>query len=113
MQQLVGLEGSQEFKKLDVAVLSVTTNAVPQLAQAAADWKIQSPLLSDQGAKVSQAYAVMQWAVANLPGHTFVLVGKDGKVKWIRDYGAPEHGGLMNVPVAQLYPEVKGHLSAQ
>jgi hypothetical protein len=37
-------------------------------------------------------------------------VGKDGRVKWLRDYGAPENGGLMNVPVARLIPEIKRHL---
>jgi hypothetical protein len=44
------------------------------------------------------------------PGHTFVLAGKDGKVKWVRDYGAPENGGLMWVSVAMLHQELAARL---
>jgi hypothetical protein len=40
------------------------------------------------------------------PGHTFVLVGIDGEIAWIRDYGAPQNGELMYVPVDQLVQEI-------
>jgi|GEM_PF-2942796 len=41
------------------------------------------------------------------PGHVFVLVGKDGLVKWIRDYGAE----TMYVEVDELYQEVSRRLA--
>jgi hypothetical protein len=44
------------------------------------------------------------------PGHTFVLVGKDGRVVWVRDYGAMEHGGAMYVPVRDLVAQLGKHL---
>lgn len=42
----------------------------------------------------------------------FVLVGKDRKVKWIRDYGAPQNGGLMYVPVQELNQEITQRLAS-
>jgi hypothetical protein len=38
------------------------------------------------------------------PGHTFVLVDESGMVAWVRDFGAPENGGLMCVVPDQLVP---------
>jgi hypothetical protein len=54
---------------------------------------------------------VLKWAVASgEPGHTFVLVDIDGTITWIRDYGAPENGGVMYVPVDELTQQVKNQL---
>lgn len=107
MQQIVDLQNDPQFQALDVAVLSIATDPLPALANAAQEWQTSVPLLSDTDATVSTAYNVMQWAVpSDEPGHTFVLVGQDGTVQWIRDYGAPEHGGIMYVPVDELTHEV-------
>ena len=111
MQQVVDLEGSPEFQGLGIALLSVTTNPAQDLAAAQQQWRVEAPLLSDQGARVSGSYGVLRWAMpSGAPGHTFVLVGMDGRVRWVQDYGAPENGGRMNVPVAELYRELKGKL---
>ena len=45
-----------------------------------------------------------------MPGHTFVLVDSIGRISWIRDYGAPEHGGLMYVAPKDLVPLVAAHM---
>jgi peroxiredoxin len=56
------------------------------------------PLLSDPGNEVAQAYDVMRWqAATGEPSHTFVLVDEHGDIAWVKDYGAPEHGGIMYV----------------
>lgn len=110
MQQVVDLEGSPQFQSLGVALLSITTDSTPEITQAAQQWAIQTPILSDRTAEVSQSYGVMQWAHGREPGHTFVLVGKDGQVKWIQDYGAPQNGGLMYVEVAELHQEIAARL---
>lgn len=69
-------------------------------------------MLSDRSKEVSEAYDVLQWAVATgEPGHTFILVDEDGEILWIRDYGAPQNGGLMYVPVAELVDQVSERLS--
>ncbi|BDG61184.1 hypothetical protein caldi_22740 [Caldinitratiruptor microaerophilus] len=44
---------------------------------------------------MAHPYGVMRWAVGNEPGHPFVLVDASGQVRWLRDYDAPENGGLM------------------
>ncbi len=49
------------------------------------------PLLTDADTRVSQSYDVMQYALdSGEPSHTFVLVGADGNVLWVKDYGAPD-----------------------
>jgi peroxiredoxin Q/BCP len=113
MDQVVDLEGSPEFQALDVSLVSIAIDPLEQLILAVRSWNVRTPHLSDQGAKVSRSYGVLQWAMGNgEPGHTFVLVGKDGKIKWVRDYGAPANGGLMYVPIDRLYQEVAARLPA-
>ena len=114
MQQIVDLEGSQEFRALDVQLVSIATDSVSDLALAARQYPVSSPLLSDQGGKVVSAYDVLQWAMSNgEPGHTFVLIGKDGKVRWIRDYGAMGNGGRMYVPVPEINQELGQRLNVR
>ena len=105
------LEGSPDFQSLNVALVSIAIDPVSDLSLAVNEFGINTPLLSDEGRTVSERYGVLQWAMPNgEPGHTFVLVGKDGKVKWVRDYGAPENGGLMWVSVAVLHQELAARL---
>ena len=77
----------------------------PQDAQAASrfEYGITVPMLVDNDHSVSETYDVLQWAVGTgEPGHTFILVEATGDLAWILDYGAPENGGLMYVPVEEL-----------
>lgn len=93
-------------------LISFGTDPLPALRSAAQEWNVTTPLLSDADGSVSQAYGVLQWSMASgEPGHTFVLVGRDGKVKWIRDYGAPQNGGLMYVLVDELSREISQRLN--
>jgi hypothetical protein len=46
------------------------------------------------------------------PGHAFFLVGSDGRVAWVRDYAAPEHGGLMYVPPDEIASQVQEALAS-
>jgi len=70
-------------------------------------------MLVDPDATVSTAYDVMQWAVGTgEPGHTFILVDAAGEIAWIRDYGAPENGGLMYVPIEELTQHIGAALDA-
>jgi peroxiredoxin len=114
MQQIVDLQKAPNFQALHVALVNVTTDQLPALTNAAREWSVTTPLVSDTDRKVSQSYGVLQWAMpSGEPGHTFVLVGQDGRVKWIRDYGAPQNGGLMYVPVNDLSQEITQRLNAR
>lgn len=112
MQQIVDLQNDQDFQSLGVEVVSIAFDSPAELSQAASELGITSvPMLTDTDHRVSEQYDVLKWAVATgEPGHTFILVGEDGKVLWIKDYGAPENGGVMYVPVTELTSQVKSHL---
>jgi len=111
MQQVVDLEGSQQFQALPITLVSISIDPTPQLAEAVAESGVISPLLYDKDGKVTAAYGADQWAMpSGEPGHTFVLVGRDGMVKWIRDYGAPQNGGLMYVSPSDLIPDLEAAL---
>jgi peroxiredoxin len=111
MQQIVDLQDDPEFQSLDVAFVSIAFDSPEVLRQAGQEFGTTIPLLSDQDHKVSEAYGVLQWAVATgEPGHTFVLVDEAGEVVWIQDYGAPENRGVMYVPVEELVNEIRTHL---
>ena len=111
MQQVVDLEGSQQFQALPITLVSISIDPTPQLAEAVAEFGVTSPHLYDKDGVVTAAYGADQWAMpSGEPGHTFVLVGRDGMVRWIRDYAAPANGGLMYVPPADLLPELQSAL---
>jgi hypothetical protein len=74
--------------------------------------------VADPDNRVADRYGVMRWRVPQTadvdsaePGHTFVLVDEVGRIAWIRDYGAPENGGLMYVAPDDLIPAIDRALS--
>ncbi len=111
MKQIVDLQNDAAFQALDVALLSIALDTPAELAAGAQEYGITVPMLTDADKKVSEAYDVLQWAVATgEPGHTFILVNQDGKVAWIRDYGAPQNDGVMYVPVDELTQQIQANL---
>ena len=54
----------------------------------------------------------MQWAVGTgEPGHTFILVDKNGAIRWIRDYGSPSlPEPTMYVETAEMVQQVRDSL---
>jgi peroxiredoxin len=108
MDQIVDLENDPEFAGLNVELVSVAFDSPDVLSAAGAEYGVgPTPLLSDPDGAVSEAYDVLQWAVATgEPGHTFVLVDAAGKVRWIQDYGAPENRGVMYVETSEIAAEV-------
>lgn len=107
MQQVVDLQNSKDFQALGVEFLSISPDSVDSWAKEGASLGIRTSTLSDDGNRVANAYGVMEWSMeSGEPGHTFVLVDRAGSVSWIRDYGAPEHGGLMYVSPKELVPLV-------
>ncbi len=111
MKQVVDLQNNRDFRNLGVALLSISPDPIEAWREGAAEFRIRTPVLSDEGNRVANRYGVMQWQMATgEPGHTFVLVGADGRIRWIRDYGAPENGGVMYVLPDQLLKELRPQL---
>jgi len=94
---------------MDVALLKISIDSLEDLRQEADRLGIRTPMLSDEELRVVKAYG-LPLTHGGEPGHIFVLVGRDGIVKWVKDYGAPENGGLMYVEVDELRREVSSRV---
>jgi peroxiredoxin len=113
MQQIVDLENDPSFQNLNVALLSIALDSPAELQQAGQQAGVsKTPLLTDPGGQVSKAYDVLKWALpSGEPGHTFILVDKDGKIAWIKDYGSPDNPNrTMYVPVSELVQAIQSNL---
>ena len=111
MKQVVDLQKSGAFQNLGVELLSLSPDPVSAWRDEGGGMGISLPMLSDPDNKVWIKYGTINWTMAsNEPGHTFVLVDETGTVAWVRDYGAPEHGGVMFVPPDELVQLIKEHL---
>ncbi len=112
MSQVVDLQEDEKFSSLGVELLSISPDPLDFWEAEAKKYEIELPVLSDPGNEVADSYGVMKWAVGAEPGHTFVLVEESGKIAWIRDYGAPENGGLMYVMPAEVVDELRERLKS-
>ena len=111
MQQVVDLQNDDAFEKLRVELLAISPDSVSAWRKEGGTLGVTVPMLSDTGNTVWMKYGIPAWMMAtNEPGHTFFLVGRDGKIAWLRDYGAPEHGGAMYVAPDQLVSQVAEEL---
>ena len=113
MEQIVDLQNDPDFQDLNVQVISIARDSVAEMAPETQNLGISTiPVLSDPDLKVSEEYEVLQWAIENgEPSHTFILVDKDGKIVWIKDYGAPDNPNrTMYVEVDELIQYVNQNL---
>ena len=99
--QIVAIEKEMpKFKALGVArLVSITGDPLDLIGQKVADEGITSPVLSDSGYSVSDTYGARAFGMMNgqMAGHSFILVGKDGRIRWRADYGG-EPNYTMFVP---------------
>jgi peroxiredoxin len=89
-------------------LVSITTDPLDQLMQKVADEKISIPVLSDASRTVSTAYAGNQYGMMgnSRDGHTFIVIGPNGRIEWRADYGgAPNY--TMYVPVPDLIADLR------
>jgi peroxiredoxin len=111
MQQVVDLQNDKAFNELGVQLLAISPDPVAAWRKEGGDLGVTVPMLSDTDNDVWLQYGIPDWMMmSNEPGHTFFLVGSDGKVLWLRDYGAPEHGGAMYVEPTELVSQVSQQL---
>jgi len=101
-----------QFKALGIdQIVSITTDPLNSLQQKVSDEGITIPVLSDPQLAVSQAYTANGYGMMgnSRDGHTFIVVGSDGTIKWRADYGgAPNY--TMYVPVSNLIADIRAGL---
>ncbi|MEU0467060.1 peroxiredoxin family protein [Amycolatopsis sp. NPDC006131] len=89
------------------AVVSITTDPAGLIGQKIADEKLSTPVLSDPDMRVSQAYTANQYGMMGdmRDGHSFILVGADGVIRWRADYGgAPDYS--MYLPTQKMLADL-------
>jgi peroxiredoxin len=92
LQQISGIQ--QMSAALDlrgIHLVSVTTDSTGELQQAARDYGITTPLISDSSRSISSAFNTLGLGMhSTTPGHAFALIYR-GKVLWYRDYYLPPY----------------------
>ena len=73
------------------AVVSITGDPLAASQQKVAVEGLKTLVLADPGLRVSQTYNANQYGMmgTSADGHTFIVVGPDGKIRWRADYGGP------------------------
>ena len=89
-------------------VVSVTSDPVAAITTKATDMGLTIPVLSDPGLAVSRQYQANSYGMmgASRDGHTFILVGPDGTIRWRADYGGPPKY-TMFLPTTSLLADIK------
>ncbi len=77
-----------QFDKMNVKLLYVALDSPNDMKRAALKYNLQTPVLSYENAKTDQDYdlGANSMGMGRRAGHTFVLVGTDGKILWRKDY---------------------------
>jgi peroxiredoxin len=108
--QLKDLEKqSAKLRALGITEMaSITNDSLGDLKTKASDEGLSTPVLSDGNLSVSKTYSANQYGMMgdSRDGHSFVIVGPDGKIRWRADYGgSPNY--TMYVPVARLLSDMR------
>lgn len=90
-------------------IVSITTDPAELLGQKVRDEGItDTPVLSDPDLAVSRQYGTTGYGMmgGSRNGHSLILVGPDGQIRWRADYGgAPDY--TMYVPTDQLLADLR------
>jgi peroxiredoxin Q/BCP len=88
-------------------VVSITTDPANLIGQKVTDEKLSTPVLSDPDMRASRTYNANQYGMMGdmRDGHSFVLVGPDGMIRWRADYGgAPDY--TMFLPTQKMLTDL-------
>ena len=107
-----------KFRALGVGlIVSITTDPIDQIQQKVKDEGLTIPVLADVGAKFSSSSAwgtnrYQMQMMGERNGHSFILVGKNGRIRWRADYGgAPKY--TMFVPDQTLLTDLRQGMKQQ
>ncbi len=85
--QAVRLESDGGLNRAGVTMLPIVMNTAKDVDGELTNYGVRTPYLVDLDGAISRAYGTLGTGHhANLPGHTFILVGPDGKIRWRGDY---------------------------
>ena len=104
----------QQLKAAGIdAVVSITTDPVDLIARKVTDLRLTTPVLSDPTMVISRKYQANRFGMmgTSRDGHTFILVGPEGKILWRADYGGPPTY-TMFVPVERLLKDLRASLKS-
>lgn len=88
-------------------LLPIMVDPAPMVAAQATRFGIETPILIDDGAQVSQEYGMLGiYGHADRPSHSFALVRQDGTIGWVRHYAE------MFVPSDALFGELDAALES-
>ena len=92
-------------------IVSITTDPLDQLQVKVNDDGISTPVLSDPDLAVSKDYSANQYGMmgTSRDGHSFIVVGPDGRIRWRADYGGPPNF-TMYVPPSNLVADIRDGL---
>lgn len=94
------------FEKIDVTVLPIVMNTREQITADMTANGVTTPFLLDDGT-VSEAYGTLGKGMhAGLPGHSFVLIDRQGRQRWYGEYPS------MWLAPQDLLDEIRSNLSA-
>lgn len=108
--QLVAIERElPKFTALGVGpIVSITGDPLNLIEQKVADERIRSAVMADPGYTVTDTYDARSYGMmgGQMAGHSFILVGKDGRIVWRGDYGGnPDY--TMFVPTDALLADLR------
>jgi peroxiredoxin len=94
------------------AVVSITTDNVGDITRKVSDMGLSTSVLSDPDMAISRQYEANRFGMMgeSRDGHTFILVGPDGVIRWRGDYGGPPTY-TMFVPVDRLLRDLEAGLN--
>jgi len=89
-------------------LLTITSGPTRLIAQKMADDGLTAIALGDTNLEISKIYHANQYGMMgdSRDGHSFVLVGPDGRIDWRADYGGPPKY-TMYVPVEKILSDMK------
>ena len=89
-------------------LLTITSGPIRLIAQKMADDRLTAIALGDTNLEISKKYQANQFGMMgdSRDGHSFILVGPDGRIDWRADYGGPPKY-TMYVPVTKILSDMK------
>ncbi len=95
----------QQFQRLGVnEFVTITGDSLDQLRQKVSDEGLHTPVLADPKLSLGPTYEANKFGMMGTSayGHSFLLVGPDGKIVWRADYGGAPNFTMYVGPPALL-----------